>query len=340
MWLERKYTSLLSSRLERFTLRGNVASFRCPVCGDSKISKYKTRGTIVLKPTGAFFYCHNCHLPMKFGDFLKFVDPLIFDDYLKEVLAEKYADKAKPATIDDSKFETKPEFKRVDDKLKQLRKVSQLPHSHPVRGVVDKRLIPPSQHHRLYYAPKFKEWTNSIIPGKFDNLDHDEPRLIIPFLDQDGVFYGFQGRSFRKKTNLRYITIMIDEDKSKVFGLDQVDFSKPVKVVEGPIDSLFVKNSLASAGGKIHKEMEKLEVDRSNTTVIYDNEPRNHHNVVNIQEASEMGYPVVIWPEDNQLKDVNDMVLHGEIPDIDAYLEAHTYSTLRAKLELQKWRKS
>ena len=339
MWLERKYTGLVGGRLERFSLKGNVASFRCPICGDSKTNKYKTRGTIVLKSSGCFFYCHNCHASYRFGDFLKLIDPLLFDDYLKEILAEKYADKAASTTLDDAAFEAKPEFQRIDDKLAKLRKISQLPHDHPAKGVVERRLIPPSEHHRLYYTPKFKTWTNSIIPDKFEWTEKDEPRLIIPFLDQDGVFYGFQGRSFRKKTDLRYITIMVDEDRPKVFGLDKVDFKKPVKAVEGPLDSLFVKNSLASAGGKIHLEMEKLGVDRSNTTIIYDNEPRNESVVNSILGAIDLGYPVVIWPEDNPHKDINDMVLHGGLKDVDAYLDAHTYSTLRAKLELQKWRK-
>lgn len=338
MWLERKYTGLVGGQLERFKLKGNIATFRCPICGDSKTNKYKTRGTIVLKSTGSFFYCHNCNASKRFGDFLKIIDSLMFNDYLKELLNEKYSvDKTKVS--EDLDFQTKNEFKRSDDKLAALRKVSQLAHDHPVKQYVNNRLIPASEHHRLYYTPKFKAWVNSIIPKKFDNLDHDEPRLIIPFLDENGVFYGFQGRSFRKKTNLRYITIMLDEEKPKVFGLDSVDMTKPLRVVEGPIDSLFVNNCIASAGGKIQAEMAKLKVDPGNTTIIYDNEPRNSDVCLNIEQAIEQGYKVLIWPSDVHEKDVNDMILNRRNID-DTYINAHTYSSLRAKLELQKWRKS
>lgn len=338
MWLERKYTSLLSTRLERFKLRGNVASFRCPVCGDSKTNKYKTRGTIVLKPEGSYFYCHNCSATKKFGDFLRLLDQSLFDDYLKEHLGEKYTQAPK---VDDSSFDAKPEFKRIDDKLAGLRKVSQLGHDHPVRAYVESRLIPASQHYRIYYTPKFKHWTNSIIPGKFESVEKDEPRLILPFLDKDGVFYGFQGRSFRRKINpqFRYITIMADPDRPKVFGLDATDLKKPFKVVEGPIDSLFVKNCIATAGGKLQAELAKMNADPRLATVIYDNEPRNAAVVKNIEGAIADGFNVVIWPETERLKDVNDMILGGRT-DINQYLDAHTYSALRAKLELQRWRKT
>lgn len=337
MWLERKYTTLLSTRLERFKLRGNVASFRCPVCGDSKTNKYKTRGTIVLKPEGSYFYCHNCHATKKFGDFLRIVDQMMFDDYLKEHLAEKYS---QVPTANDSIFAVKPEFKKIDDKLAGLRKVSQLGHDHPVRAYVESRLIPADQHYRIYYTPKFKTWTNTIIPGKFENTAKDEPRLVLPFLDADGVFYGFQGRSFRRKINpqYRYITIMADPERPKVFGLDVANLKKPYRVVEGPIDSLFVKNCIATAGGKLQAELAKMHADPKLGTVIYDNEPRNEAVVKNIEGAIEDGFNVVIWPESLVLKDVNDMVLAGIDPE--AMINNHTYSALRAKLELQRWRKT
>lgn len=337
MWLERKYTTLLSTRLERFKLKGNIAVFRCPICADSKTNKFKTRGTIVLKPEGSFFYCHNCTATHRFGDFLKIIDQGLFDDYLKEVLAEKYNPNKLP---DDSAFETKTEFAPIDDKLRAIKKVSQLTLSHPVRQYVESRLIPASQHYRLYYAPKFKEWTNSIIKGKFENIERDEPRLVLPFLDTDKTFFGFQGRSFRKKIDpaYRYLTIMVDEDRPKIFGLDSVDLSKPLRAVEGPIDSLFVKNCVATAGGKLQAELDKLGVNRSTTTVIYDNEPRNPDVVRNIEGAIKSGYKVVIWPDQEEAKDINQMVLNGR-KDVDAYIDAHTYSALRATLELQRWRK-
>ena len=47
---------------------------------------------------------------------------------------------------------------------------------------------------------------------------------------------------------MRYITIMLDEDSPKVFGLDRVNETEPIYIVEGPFDSLFLDNSIAMAG--------------------------------------------------------------------------------------------
>jgi hypothetical protein len=57
-----------------------------------------------------------------------------------------------------------------------------------------------------------------------------------------------------------------------------------------------------------------------------------------MEGAIEDGFNVVIWPESLTLKDVNDMVLAGIDPEV--MINDHTYSALRAKLELQKWRKT
>ena len=57
----------------------------------------------------------------------------------------------------------------------------------------------------------------------------------------------FRSRAIRDES-LRYILVKIEEDSPTVFGLDSVDLEKEVFVVEGPIDSLFLPNSIACAG--------------------------------------------------------------------------------------------
>ena len=62
--------------------------------------------------------------------------------------------------------------------------------------------------------------------------------------------FAVQGRAL-SQSDLRYITVRIDEQYPKIYGLDRVDISKPIYVVEGPIDSLFVDNCIAVAGGDL-----------------------------------------------------------------------------------------
>jgi hypothetical protein len=160
--------------------------------------------------------------------------------------------------------------------LKDLKKVSQLKADHPVKQYIIKRQIPSDTHYKLFLCMKFKAWVNTMLPGKFEDTENDEPRLILPFLDQDKKLFGFQGRSF-KKTGIRYITIILDDEKPKIFGLDTMDPSKDIYVVEGPIDSLFLPNGIASAGGDLITPLNYLDVQKDKFVVVYDNEPRNKH---------------------------------------------------------------
>ena len=82
---------------------------------------------------------------------------------------------------------------------------------------------------------------NKVKPNTYKTKDH--PRLIIPFYDTTGKIFAFQGRAFGKEQP-KYLTIKLDENKQKVYGLDKVSFQKPIYITEGLIDSLFIDNCL------------------------------------------------------------------------------------------------
>ena len=334
LWLDRKYVLLLSGRLRNFKKKNqDTYNFSCPICGDSSKDKRKARGWIYLKKGQLRYFCHNCNDARNIQHLIKYLDPGLHTEYVKEKLSE---------AGDDTKtlFEEfkKPVFVRTTG-LKDLKKVSALAHDHPVKAYVDKRMIPTTLHWKLFYAPKFKAWVNSMVPGKFKSIENDEPRLIIPFLDKDKNLFGFQGRSF-SKTGMRYITIMLDQDKPKVFGLDSIDQNKPVYVFEGPIDSMFVPNSIASAGGDVTSHLRMTDIPKNKIVVVYDNERRSIHTVHKMAKSIDDGYKICIWPDYIIEKDVNDMVLSGKTPDqIKDIIDNNTYCGLEAKLHLTIWRR-
>ena len=181
---------------------------------------------------------------------------------------------------------------------------------------------------------------NEFKPGQFESIENDEPRLVIPFLDKEGNLFAIQGRSFRKNTNLRYITIMFDEEKPKLYGLDTVDERLPIYVVEGPIDSMFIPNCIASAGSDVTTNLNTISEDKSKFIIVYDNEPRNKEIVRKIERAIEAGFPVCIWPESMEQKDINDMVMAGmKLRKIVDTINECTYTGLEAKLKFQQWKK-
>ena len=234
------------------------------------------------------------------------------------------------------KPEKGPIFKKPDkyikNEFKTLKKISQLKHDHFAKLYVNGRKIPTDKHFKMFFAPKFYEWVNSVVPNKFD-IKFDEPRLILPFVDENKTLIGFQGRAL-KKSNTKYITIMVDELKPKVFGLDEIDKNKKIYVVEGPIDSLFIDNCIAMAGA----DLARLQLP--NTVTIYDNEPRNKEIVSRMEKVVESGEEIVIWPIHNEHKDINDMVLAGHSKsDIQSQIKDNTFSGLRASTKLSEWRK-
>lgn len=338
LWLDHKYINLMSSRLERFSrVNANTYKFRCPICGDSQKDTRKTRGYVYMRKGTLKFFCHNCNASMGLPWFIKTQDPTLYAEYLKDRMLEQGHKDETQEFVDKMKT---PVFVKTTG-LKDLKKVSQLKAEHPVKLYIQNRMIPSDTHHKLFLVMKFKEWVNTMIPDKFDEdaLKNDEPRLIIPFLDKDKKLFGFQGRSF-KKTGVRYITIILDDEQPKIFGLDTMDPSKDIYVVEGPIDSLFLPNGIASAGGDLITPLQQLDVQKHKFVVVYDNEPRNKHTVKHIEKAIDSGYRVCIWSTAMEQKDINDMVLAGyTIDKVKEIIDECTYSGPTAKLHLAIWRK-
>ena len=277
---------ILSSQLQRFRKTGDFLwNFRCPYCGDSQKSQSKARGFVFRKESNLIYKCHNCGVGASFNNMLKHVDPKLHDDYI----LERYKPN-EPDVPDIGKF-TQPKFMKGPSPLKSLKKISSLKHDHPVKRFVDKRRIPSTLHFELFFAPRFYEWGNRIVPNKFPSLKGDHPRLVIPFFDENNKMFAFQGRAFGNEIP-KYITIILDPDKNKIYGLNRLDSTKQIQVTEGPIDSMFLDNCVAVAGA----DFSGLPVD--NTTIIFDNERRNVEILKQIEKTIDLGYNVVLWPDD------------------------------------------
>jgi len=197
---------------------------------------------------------------------------------------------------------------------------------------VEKRKLPEESFCDLYLCESFFKFTNSIIKGKFPSLDGDHPRLLIPFRGEDGEVFAYQGRAFGNEQP-KYITIKIDEERDKIFGLDKVNKSKPILVVEGPLDSLFLDNCIAVAGANFSN----IEGD---LIIIFDNEPRNKEINKQIEKTIDQGKSVCLWPDSMTHKDINDMIIAGYTKEqVQEIITNNTFSGASAKLRFAEWRK-
>lgn len=340
LWIDQKYINMISSRLERFKQRGtNTWNFRCPRCGDSKTNKNKARGYIFLVDDRYIFKCHNCGEGLSLRNFIKTIDPTLHDQYVNEHFVNR-SGHIKPPQQPTWQNDITKVGKRRHQKFKplqSLKQISQLPIDHPARKYVVGRQIPVDKHWRLYYTTRFNKWINSFIPQKLSERDK-QPRLVIPFIDQNGYVFAVSGRSFDPKSTLKYILIKFDDSKPKIYGLDTIDWSAPVKIVEGPLDSLFLKNAIAFAG--TDGDLSFIS-ERENCTIVLDNQPRNIDVVNKISKFIKNGWKVCIWPQNISCKDINDVVIKGEIAvgDIDQMIDNHTYFDLVAQLKLSEWRR-
>ena len=338
-WLSHKYIGLVSSRLGKFKRKGpTLYNFRCPLCGDSETHRNKARGYIYEKKGNMLFHCHNCNATMSVPNFIKMLDQSVYN----EMQMERLQDKKSPEQIDYESFidkMKKPVFMKQGP-LKGLKKVSQLSPDHRTKKFVDERRIPTPYHAKLFNCPNFKQYTNSLLPNKFDiaSIERDECRLLIPFLDANKNVHAFQGRALGSSA-VKYITIILDESVPKVYGLDTVNLDRKTYVFEGPIDSMFVPNSIATAGGDLVSAIGNFE--KKNLVIVYDNEPRSKDTIKKLDKAILQGYNVCIWPDNLEHKDINDMVLAGLSSEfIKHIIDTNTYRDLAAKMALTKWSKT
>ena len=334
-YIDQKYINLCTSRVEKFKkVRDNLWNFRCPICGDSRKHKNKARGFIYRKKTSFFYKCHNCGVGLTFNNFLKQINHGLHTEYLVEKYKE--GELAGNTPIPDKvPFEFHPpEFdKSLNRHLDSLVKFSDLKKGHPALSYVAKRQIPEQHWDKLYFAEKFYEWSQTIFPEKFNSINIDYPRLVIPFFDKSGEIFAYQGRAFGKEEP-RYITLKIVSEKEKIYGLERINYDSHVYIVEGPLDSLFIDNCLAVAGADLHL----LDLNPQFSTVIFDNEPRNEHTVERMFKAVDRNYNVVVWPGHLKQKDINDMILSG-IKNIRQFIDVHTHQGLTAYLKINQWKK-
>ena len=330
-FVDQKYIGLVSSRLEKFKqVKTGLYNFRCIYCGDSQKNKNKTRGYIYGYKNDHNYKCHNCGVSKSFTNFLKDIDSSLYDQYVME--RYKNGSTGKGSNTPEPKFTfEKPKFTK---KAFDLPSIAELNKEHSARIYLENRKIPQNFLSQLFYCEKFKEWTNEQ-KYTFESTKYEEPRIIIP-LTNKGEIFGFQGRSLSKKPKVKYITIILDEDQPKIYGLDRIDWNKTVYVVEGPFDSMFIDNSIAMVGADIDKMFFATNFE-TNFVMVYDNEKRNKEMAARLEKSIEMKFPVVIWPKDLKEKDINDIVLSGQ--DVESMLKLNTYQGLEAKLKFTNWKK-
>jgi len=286
---------------------------------------------IYAKKQDLFVKCHNCGYGSNLGNFIKQLDPHLHDQYVMERYSQGQTGRRKTK---EPKFKFEPpKFKPRPTTIK-LPSIGSLIHTHHARLFYEGRKIPNNFLDRVFYAEDFMSWAQSVSEIDYSNLGRDEPRMVIPFFDTEGKLIAAQGRALGNH-ELRYITIKVTDESTKVYGLERWNSEDTTYIVEGPIDSMFLPNCLAVAGG----DLQSIKIDKKQCVLIFDNEPRNIHTVTKLMKSIYDGWSVVIWTQEKKFKDINDLVIGGMSTDeILKMINKNTFKGLEADWAARDWR--
>lgn len=344
LYTDTKYIRLVSSRLRNFKQKNdNLWNFSCPYCGDSKTNTLKARGYVFAKGNDLFYRCHNCGVGTNVGNFIKHVDPSLHDEYV----FEKY----KSGTTSNTYHRTSSVSPRIitnPPKFGHIKKrnifehgtwLRDLPSGHFCLTYVENRLIPEEHYDKLLFTSNYKVFCDALIPNHDKKLVEDA-RLVIPYFNYQNELIAVSGRALETSDyKLRYVTLRTDESTNKlIYGTDRVDLTKRVYLVEGPLDSLFLNNCVASGDANLGLTVKNIQAKE--VTLVFDNQPRNKEVCKLIENAIKLNHNVVIWPDGIEGKDINEMILDGfSASEIQEIIDSNTFYGLEAIAKFTFWKK-
>ncbi|MFA5484940.1 MAG: hypothetical protein WC260_01700 [Candidatus Pacearchaeota archaeon] len=293
--LDLEIKNILNSYFENVFDSGSVYNFKCNVCGDSKTDKRKKRGFILRNKEPMVYYCHNCLYSTTVEKWMRQYFPLNYRNYRSELRRNK-----NPKKVDESVFKNIKRCKHdninLSEKEKKYTKYFEPIGKHPkVLDICINRKIPKKVYDKWYFC------TN----GKFKN------RIIIPFYNDKGKIYYYQGRSIYKWMSPKYKSRL--GDYNNIYNYYLVDKDKPVIVVEGPLDSIFLSPCIAVTGLKIKDK--KLEVFKQKYYLLDNDTPGKETSlklILDGQYVFNWNKFLKMFPCEQDIKDVNDFIIHNK----------------------------
>jgi len=343
--IDSKYLRLISSRLRNFKQKNTYLwNFSCNFCGDSQKNKTKARGYVFPKGNNLIYKCHNCGTGVNIANLIKHTDPYLHKEYVLEKYKSGETNNARSAnTILNI---PSPKFDKLDKQkiFEHGEWCDKLPSGHFCLEYLQKRQIPQKFYSKLLFTSHYKKFCDNLIPNHGKQIV-DDARLIIPFYDEYNELIAISGRALETgDKTLRYITLRTDESQNKlIYGMDRVNLSETVRVVEGPIDSLFLSNCLASGDANLAltaKELIEKGVPKEKIILCPDREPRNREIVNLINKFIEDDFNVCLFPNTMMGKDINEHIINGfSSEDLEKIITKNTYGGLKLRMEFSQWKK-
>ncbi|WDS61569.1 DNA primase / DNA helicase [Cronobacter phage vB_Cdu_VP8] len=344
MWVDQEFAERVFTSLPKYRKIPGAQfklNARCPLCGDSRTDPNKARFWCYGGTNGSFrLKCYNCDYSDWFNNYLRDHEPELYREYLFEKKKDQiqYKPKSQNTSSDLLANKVAQQEKPKIARLQFCTRLDKLPETHPIINYVNHRKIPRGKWDRLWFTNDWPKLVNSVNPGTY-KYEKNEPRLVIPIFNKQKEIESFQGRALLKNQPQKYMTIKSHPEATKIYGADTVNPSDIVFFMEGPLDSLFVKNGMAITGGSLSLS----EVPYPNNRAwIMDHEPRKEDTIKRMEKLVRAGENVVFWDKAPwKSKDINDMIMKegATVEQIDEYIRNNICSGLQAKLRLKHYAK-
>lgn len=324
-----KYLRLAVNDIHGCIVRPNHINFKCNICGDGE-KKSNKRGhlRLSLSPENYEEYwtykCFNegCRAEVKAWsaeNWLKFTSPFLYKDYVKELFSYKTPNISK------------------EKKKKQLQKQQE---KNRIENIRKKEVTIRKEEKAVkYFLPitsksvKYKGLLNNAIDlcisrkipesvwKKWFVSTHGlyKDRMIIPFYDSSDNIYYYQARDL-VGNKPKYLNRIQNKDEA-LYNIHNIEKDKPVIILEGVIDSLYVQNSIAMLGLSFSPYMSDV-LSKLDVHYLLDNDNAGKSKS---KKFLLEGKSVFLWNKwkYQDCKDINEIVVkHG--------IENFTYNMLQS----------
>jgi hypothetical protein len=323
-------TSILSQYLRQAALAipGVIVTqdsynFQCNICGDDREwnPTFKRGHLRLYRGYGTQYWTYKC-----FNEgcscqdkawpgeaWLEKTAPHLYDEYQAELLSDSRKDHSEEIARLEKQvaIERRRVKKEKEDKeQKALEYFIEITDNHKLcKSAIDickKRFIPEEIWSKFFVA----------LPGKGSIYSN---RMIIPFYDNEDDVYYWQGRALLDGQNPKYLNRLSSKDES-VYNIYNVDKTKPIFITEGPIDSMFIENSVATLGLEVSDKMKEIINSFDNAIYLFDGD---ESGIRTSQKYINQGKKVFLW--ENFIKelklpkrekwDINDFMVYSGLKD-------------------------
>lgn len=271
-------------------------NFRCNVCGDGKKYGNKRGHLRLVRDHGTQYWIYKCFNEPDCAasgegrawsgeKWLQQYFPQIYSEYVSELLSGTKKDYS--AEIEELENKMKVDIRETKIK-KQLREDIAIKFFIPITDnhelckkaikICQDRYIPEEIYSKFFVA----------TPGEGSVYSN---RMIIPFYNAEGEIYYWQARSINPHHDPKYLNRLTSKSES-VYNIYNIDKTKPVFITEGPIDSMFIENSISTLGLSVSEKMQEIIDTFDNAIYLFDGDKPGRRTA---KKFLEKGKKVFLW---------------------------------------------